>query len=412
MMGFSIIFPLFPRLLEHYLAKGKDSFLESILNLARFLGGDESNAYLIILFGGILGSIYSILQFFFSPIWGKVSDNIGRKPVLIATSLGNFLGYILWLYSGSFTIFVLSRVITGIMGGNISVASAAMADSTNESERARGMGMIGAGIGLGFVFGPPLSGLLSGLDLNQYFPFGFTIFSASILLGVFIAFLNLLLIFFLFEETLTGLDVAPSRHGTGIHPVFGLSKSGVKELPLLSLIYFLFTFAFSGFEFCINFYLDGVYHFDPRQIGYTFVFIGIIIIFIQGGVIRRISGKISEKLISFFGAANLFLGLILIAFSKSIPISFLALSFISMGSAFLHPGLSSLASLFSSREEQGKNLGILRGFGALARALSPLCFSILYFRLQHQLTFIISAVIILGVILFIRILDDSEYNIH
>ncbi|MBP7280858.1 MAG: MFS transporter [Leptospiraceae bacterium] len=402
MMGFSVIFPIFPETLKFFLSKETDLVLQFFLSIIHLFEPSSENKLFIVLFGGMVGSIYSILQFFFAPIWGRFSDIVGRKPVLIITSTGNFLGYLVWFFSGSFTLFVISRLVTGCMGGNISVASAAMADVTSEKDRAKGMGMIGAGIGLGFMFGPPLGGILSSYDLTQIFPsladWGVTVFSSSALLSVLIALVNLLLVIFVFRET---FHPGKTEVRKELHPILGLRHTQVRELPLLCLIYLVFSLSFSGFEFCINFFLYDVLQFNPKEIGYTFVYLGSIIILVQGGVIRRISGKIAEKKIAIFGALSLFLGLVVLSFSRSFGFTILALGIISLGSAFLNPGLSSLASLFSPASEQGKNLGIMRGFGALARGISPFSFSLLYFSFGPFLTFIVSASLIFFVILLI-----------
>ena len=402
MMGFSVIFPIFPETLRFFLSRETDPVLQFFLSIIHLFESSSENRLFIVLFGGVVGSIYSILQFFFAPIWGRMSDRVGRKSALILTSTGNFLGYLVWFFSGSFTLFVISRLITGCMGGNISVASAAMADVTSEKDRAKGMGMIGAGIGLGFMFGPPLGGILSSYDLTAAYPglasYGVTVFSSSALLSVLIAFFNLLLVVFVFRET---FNPQTSEKRTELHPILGLRKTTVTELPLLCLIYLLFSLSFSGFEFCINFFLFDVLSFNPKEIGYTFVYLGTIIILVQGGVIRRISGKVAEKKIALFGAVSLFLGLLVLSFSKSFGLTILSLGVISLGSAFLNPGLSSLASLFSSPLEQGKNLGIMRGFGALARGISPISFALLYFSFGAFSTFTVSALLILIVIVLI-----------
>lgn len=402
MMGFSVIFPIFPETLRFFLSRETDPVLQFFLSIIHLFESSSENRLFIVLFGGVVGSIYSILQFFFAPIWGRMSDRVGRKSALILTSTGNFLGYLVWFFSGSFTLFVISRLITGCMGGNISVASAAMADVTSEKDRAKGMGMIGAGIGLGFMFGPPLGGILSSYDLTAAYPglasYGVTVFSSSALLSVLIAFFNLLLVVFVFRET---FNPQTSEKRTELHPILGLRKTTVTELPLLCLIYLLFSLSFSGFEFCINFFLFDVLSFNPKEIGYTFVYLGTIIILVQGGVIRRISGKVAEKKIALFGAVSLFLGLLVLSFSKSFGLTILSLGVISLGSAFLNPGLSSLASLFSSPLEQGKNLGIMRGFGALARGISPISFALLYFSFGAFSTFTVSALLILIVIILI-----------
>lgn len=409
MMGFSVIFPLFPETIRHYIQIGNDPIFLWIYQMAESLAGDEGKAFLIVLFGGILGSIYSILQFIFSPIWGRLSDTVGRKPILLFTSLGNLLGYIVWLFSASFTSFVVSRLITGAMGGNISVASASMADSTSIKDRAKGMGMIGAGIGLGFVFGPFLGGLLSGIELGQIFPafqsVTFTIFSASACVSLLIAFFTFLLVGIIYKETLPKLvsnsssdksssslanDEANDEYKKSIHPIFDMFSSRFRNLFSISFIYLLFIFSFSGFEFCLNFFLNTEFLFTPKDIGLTFLFIGCIIIFIQGGVVRRLSGKVAEVKIAIVGTVFLSLGYLgLLGFPKNTGLLFLFLGLLSVGSALLHPSLSSIASLRSSANHQGRNLGIFRAFGSLARAFAPLAFAIGYFQKGPYLVFVV-----------------------
>ncbi|MCZ8239926.1 MAG: MFS transporter [Leptospiraceae bacterium] len=399
MMGFSVIFPLFPETIRHYIQLGNDPIFTGIYQLAEFLAEDKGNVFLIVLFGGILGSIYSILQFIFSPIWGRLSDNIGRKPILLFTSFGNLMGYVIWLFSASFTGFVLSRLITGAMGGNISVASASMADSTSIKDRAKGMGMIGAGIGLGFVFGPFLGGLLSGSELPQIFPslskISFTIFSTSACISLLIALFTLILVFGFYKETLPKLngkladsDQASEVNEKSIHPVFDMFSPRFRTLFSIAFIYLLFIFSFSGFEFCLNFFLNTEFAFTPKQIGLTFLYIGSIIILIQGGVVRRLSGKVAEVKIAIAGTVFLIFGYLgLDIFSLNTVLLFIFLGLLAVGSALLHPSLSSIASLRSSANHQGRSLGIFRAFGSLARAFAPISFALIYFQKGPYLVF-------------------------
>jgi MFS family permease len=412
MMGFSVIFPLFPDTLKFYLSQGNDEVLFFFISIVERLLATQNNPYFIVLFGGLIGSIYAVLQFIFSPIWGKISDSSGRKRILIFTSFGSLAGYLIWFFSGNFSTFVISRVITGIMGGNISVASASMADMTTKEDRAKGMGIIGAGIGLGFIFGPPLGGIMSGYNLLSPFPFlssiGTTIYSSSALVSVVVSLINFLMIIFLFEETFISQN-SPVKRGFS-HPVFGIFSSDVVQLPKICLIYFLFTLGFSGFEFCINFFFYESLNFSPKEIGYSFVYMGSIVILIQGGVIRRISGKVAEKKIAIFGSISLLIGFIIITLSKNLPVIFVALSFLSIGSAFLNPGISSLASIYSSQDEQGKNLGIMRGFGSLARAFAPLIFSLIYFSKGPVTTFRFSFIVIFVVLILLLNFKEERKN--
>jgi MFS family permease len=395
MMGFSVIFPLFPETIKFFMQVGGDPFFDLLYSFAEALGGEAKPQYIIILFGGILGSIYSILQFIFSPVWGKMSDHYGRRKILLFTSLGNFLGYLVWFFSTSFSLFVLSRVITGAMGGNISVASAAMADSTSREDRAKGMGMIGAGIGLGFIFGPTLGGVLSGVEVGDWFPlfsgYGLTIFSSSALVSIIVALVNLFLVFFVFKESLP--DFEKSKSERNIHPFLDLFHIGYRGLLFVSFIYLAFIFSFSGFEFSLNFFLNETLEFTPKEIGFTFLYLGAIIIFIQGGVIRRISGKVAEVKIALTGVVFLvfgYIGLIFLANPSFAWGLFPSLGLLAIGSALLHPSLSSMASLGSSPEEQGKNLGIFRSFGSLGRAISPLSFALVYFGYGEYAVFIVA----------------------
>lgn len=397
MMGFSVIFPIFPETLKIFLAKSGDPVLDKFTDLTRILmeasGGDWS--LFVALFGGIVASLYSLLQFAFAPIWGRISDRIGRKPILVFTSLGSFFGYAVWLFSGSFSLFVFSRVITGMMGGNISVASAAMADITSEKDRAKGMGLIGAGVGLGFIAGPPIGGLFAKVDLSFFellFPeITLTAFPASALAATFVAFLNLLMILFWFRETLKKDPEAPKQKKT--HPILGVFTSKNREVVLYSLLYFIFVFAFSGFEFSINFYLSQFLNYSPSEIGFTFVYIGLIIVLIQGGVFRRLSGKVKVTRLVRAGSISLLLGFALLYFVSNSYQLFISLTFLSSGSALLHPSLSTLVSLVSGKEEQGTNLGMFRSLASLGRGLAPFAFCLIYFSKGPAVSFLTSGII-------------------
>ncbi|GBF49708.1 ABC transporter permease [Leptospira ryugenii] len=392
MMGFSLLFPLFPKTITHFLYSGNDPIFLLIHRWAQWLGEGGDPKFTLVLFGGILGSLYSLLQFVSAPIWGKLSDRYGRKKILSLTTIGAVFGYILWLFSSQFWLFVLSRVITGCMGGNISVASAAMADHTDEKSRAAGMGLIGAGIGLGFVTGPLLGGISSTWTfLDSYFQSGYlVIFPASALLAVVVALLN-----YLFIQVYLPESQPKNRNGEMIHPFLAMRRLESKHLIRICLLNLLFLTSFSGFEFVLNFHLSELFGFPPKQIGFTFLFIGIIIIFVQGGLLRKISGKVKEKKIVFYGIVSVFVGLCLLVSMPNVALYFVALFFMAFGAALVNPGLSSFASLQSRAEEQGLALGLFRSFGSLARGLSPILFSILFFQKGPQFTYSVSLVLLL-----------------
>ncbi len=391
MMGFSLLFPLFPKTITHFLNQGDDSIFTLFYSWSLWLGQGGDSKYTLVLFGGLLGSIYSFLQFLSAPLWGKFSDRFGRKTILLFTTFGSVLGYSLWLFSSQFWMFVLSRVITGVMGGNLSVASAAMADHTDEKSRAGGMGMLGAGIGLGFVMGPLLGGITSTFTfLDPYYTSGtFVIFPVSALFAIIVASLNLVLIVFFLPESKN-----QSLGSKMIHPILNITSIQSKTLVRLCILNLLFLLSFSGFEFVINFYLSEGFAFSPRDIGFTFLFMGSIIILVQGGVVRKITRIITEKQMAEMGTFSVFVGFLFLIFGESITLVFVALFFLSVGASLVNPGLSSFASLESSQAEQGMSLGLFRSFGSLARAFSPLIFAVLFFQKGPKFTFILSTVIL------------------
>jgi MFS family permease len=168
LVGFSIIFPIFPAMLEWYLPReASGSMLHSLIELFENLTRGHNQEFLVaVLFGGFLGSLYSFLQFFASPFWGRLSDRVGRRRILLLTTTGTALSYLLWIYSGSFWVLVVSRLLGGIMSGNLAVATAAVADITDSRNRSRGMALIGVAFGLGFILGPALGGLGTFVDLG------------------------------------------------------------------------------------------------------------------------------------------------------------------------------------------------------------------------------------------------------
>ena len=158
-VGFSIIFPLFPAMLDYYLElDGRESLIGSLVTWLEQFAGEDKNA-VATLFGGILGSIYGVLQFIFAPIWGAFSDKHGRRPTLIFTLGGIVFANLIWMFAGSFSLLIIGRILGGIMAGNISTASAVAADITSEKNRASGMIFIGVAVGLGFILGPAIGGL-------------------------------------------------------------------------------------------------------------------------------------------------------------------------------------------------------------------------------------------------------------
>ena len=401
-VGFSVLFPLFPALLDHYLAvEGTASGLGQLTAWLREMAAGDSMA-VHALFGGILGSLYGILQFVFSTLWGGMSDRIGRRPVLLTTLAGTVLSYVLWVFAGSFSILIAARILGGAMAGNISTASAAVADTTTPQDRAKGMGMVGMAIGLGFILGPAIGGLSSffllpgiesGVAPNSVFalnPFSIPAI-ASLGLGI----LNIIWVALKFPETLP-----PEKRGLGanqrsLNPFARLRTLDAPGILATNLLYLTFLTAFAAAEFSLTFLAAERLDYTPRELTGIFVFVGLIIAIVQGGFVRRLAPKYGERKIATIGLATIVPGLAVIASAQTSGALYAGLAFLAVGSALAMPCLSALVSRYAPVENQGLAMGTFRSMGSLARAFGPLLGAVLYWQLGSQAPYYASAAILL-----------------
>ncbi len=396
-VGFAIILPLLPRMLEHYLGQeGGGSMLGRILDFLSSASGSDTRENVEALFGAALMGVYSVLQFLFSPIWGSLSDRTGRRPVLLITIGGIAASYALWFFSGSFWLLVAARFLGGIMSGNISTASAAVADSTTPEDRPKGMGMIGAAIGLGFTLGPLIGVGFNAIDLTELLPglvpFGVNPFSAAALGSFVLAAINIGWVWTHFEETLNAEDRGKAREARRpINPVKLFRPAGIPGVNRANLTYFFYFTAFAGMESTLTFLTKERFAFGPRQTGYLFLFMGLIIVVVQGGMIRQLAPAYGEKTLAIAGFATLVPGFLVLAFAHKVGAVYVGLGLAAFGSAFVTPSLSSLVSLYTPADRQGSVLGVFRSLGALARAVGPFIAGILYWRFSSAAPYLAAA---------------------
>ena len=259
LVGFSIIFPLFPDMLEYYLEKEPagslfHSLVEWLVQVSGQSGAAGSFAATVF-FGGLLGSVYSLLQFMTAPIWGAISDRTGRRPILIITVGGITLSYVFWFFAEPFWLLIAARILGGAMAGNLSVATAAMADVTDAKSRAKGMGMVGAAFGAGFVVGPAIGALLSLVDATQFLAWlpGVNPFSIPALAACLLSLLNFVYLLRRFPETYNASASGRDRIQRPLNPVAIFKPSSFAGVNLVNLIYFIFIAGFAGMEFTITF---------------------------------------------------------------------------------------------------------------------------------------------------------------
>ncbi|MFZ4714826.1 MAG: ferrochelatase [Bacteriovoracaceae bacterium] len=403
LIGFSIIFPMFPAMARHYLTVDSENvFLKMIFGtITSFttIGGVTNDAANIVLFGGILGAMYSMLQFIGAPIWGTISDRIGRKPVLMISVFGLFLSYVLWFFSGSFTTLILARLIGGMMGGNISTASAVVADVTTRENRSKGMAFIGIAFALGFILGPAMGGIFSQVDLTKHYPnlvgMGVNPFSTPALIAAVLSLFNFLSIWRNFHETLP-----EDKRGKGTVErtanIFKLfSPAPYPGVNGTNISHFLFLTAFSGMEFTLTFLAVERLHYTSMDNAYMFIYIGFLIAMVQGGYVRRKANQVGENKMAKQGLMVIIPGLILIAFTQNSFMLYAGLGFLAIGSAMVIPCQTSAVSIYAPSEVQGHVIGVFRSLGSLARVIGPILASLIYWKLGGTYPYLLGAAFLL-----------------
>ncbi|XP_076992390.1 major facilitator superfamily domain-containing protein 10 isoform X2 [Tamandua tetradactyla] len=378
LLAFALLLPLLPRLLESY-GRAHDplygSWQRGVDWLATAIGMPTEQRYNSVLFGGVIGSGFSLLQFLAAPLTGAASDRLGRRPLMLLALGGLLASYAVWAASRSFAAFLASRAIGGISKGNVSLSTAIVADLGSPPARSRGMAIIGVAFSLGFTLGPLLGASLP-VDTAPWFAL---LFAAS----------DLLFIFCFLPETLPPEKRAPSItlgvQGARdlLSPLALLRFSAVargedaptgdrlRSLRSLGLVYFLYLFLFSGLEYTLSFLAHQRFQFSSLQQGKMFFFIGLTMATIQGTYARRLSPG-QELLAAKRAIVLLVPAFLLIGWGHSLPVLGLGLLLYSFAAAVVVPCLSSVVASYGSSAQKGIVMGTLRSLGALARALGPI----------------------------------------
>ena len=403
LIGFSIIFPLFPSMLDYYMKLEGDTGLIGavVRGLEKFteVAGGPSDIGIIVLFGGVLAALFSLLQFICSPIIGTLSDRYGRRPLLLVSIFGIAISYGLWFFAGSFVLLVIARILGGLMSGNISTASAVVADVTDTKSRSKGMAIIGIAFGLGFIIGPALGGLTALIDLTEHWPeltnYGVNPFSMPALVAFVLSVLNFIYVYCKFEQTLPESIDGTDRVQRSINPIKLFKTESYPGVSKTNLINFIFLAAFSGMEFSLTFLAFDRFEFGPHDNAWMFVFIGMILVLVQGGYVRRKSEALGPKRMTLQGLVLIIPGLICVGLTQSVTLLYVGLFLMAVGSAQVIPCLTALASSYAPANEQGRILGVFRSLGALARGVGPLVACVLYWRLGSGISYYIGAAAIL-----------------
>jgi DHA1 family tetracycline resistance protein-like MFS transporter len=395
LLGFGIVLPVMPRQVEHYIGDLSPAAKGTII--------------------GILFSSFSLMQFVFSPVWGRISDRIGRRPVLLISLLGSVVFYALYGFAVSLPesqamlavgLMLASRVGAGIAGASVGTAAAVIADCTPREKRAKGMALIGIAFGAGFTLGPLIA--FFGLELFEYQPWGVGALASGLSL------IALAIAVAVFKET-RNPDNQAGRD------FFNLARTAeVLKMPMvgtLIFIYFLAIFAFANFEATLALLTKSLFNFADRDNFLVFASVGAVLMF-AGGAYRPLVKKHSESKLLRIGVALMIIGLAglggaaaaalhpalaELSISQSLlkPWFYIAMSLSVIGFAFVNPSVSALVSKNSDPSRQGEVMGVNQSFASLGRILGPFLGSVLFQANDSRTLPYAAAVAVLAIVLML-----------
>lgn len=359
-VGFGIILPLLP-------------------GEASRLGADPTTI-------GLLVASYSAIQFVLAPLWGRLSDSVGRRPVLLIGLAGSAISYVVFALAGSWWMLLVSRLLDGGSGATINVAQAYLADETAPADRARSMGKIGAAVGAGFIVGPLIGGLSAGAGgaLPGWI--------AAAVTGT-----NLLVALVVLPESTRRTSVEDAA----------LPASSTLALPIPLLVLFLTTLAFSVMYVVFPLWGEAALSADRSTVSYWFAFIGLVTAITQGGVLGALVRRWGETGTARSGAALLATGLALVPMVGQHGGAgfYVVLALLGSGYGLAGPAMLGLISRLTGATRQGRILGVAQSTASLARIVGPVIAGVVMASAGAPASFVVSAlmaVTALGAVLTIR----------
>lgn len=346
------------------------------------LGGDEQAV------GLLLGS-YAAMQLIFAPVWGRISDRIGRRPVIIIGLATSAVAFAIFGLANHLWLLFASRMLAGVANANIATAQACVADITPPSERAGRMGLVGAAFNLGFIIGFPIGGILSSVLGNR----------APALFASGISLLNCLVALLVLPESYPR-EARPSiRQALSAGPLTAI-RATVRNLarfwrrPALSRLlttFFIYTIAFSIIHVTFVEYGRDVLRISPHERGFVFMFMGIVGVITQGAVVRRLARRLGEDRVIELGLLSMALGLAAVPFLRTVTLVYIGCLFIALGSGLVTPSVMAAVSMRSREHEQGMAMGVTQSLGSLGRIIGPPYGGLTYARINFYFPFLSAA---------------------
>jgi MFS family permease len=372
--------------------------LTIIIPVAPFVVGRYSDAALMVT---MLTVIYAGAQFVSAPILGKMSDRVGRRPVLLVCVFGSAIGYFMFGIGGALWVLLLSRLIDGATGGNISTAMAYLADTSKPEERAKSFTLVGMAYGFGFIIGPVLGGALGQINLDA------PAFAAGV-----ISLISVALIFFALPESLPKEHrETTSLRANDLNPLASIGEMALRPgLGLLLLVYCLFNFAFDGINSTAGVFIVQKFSAQPWQIGLLFVLGGVAMAVVQGALVGKLVPRIGEKRMAMASLIGQAIAAMLIFMAPALwmlyPLTIAQTAVV----GFIFPAMAALTTNRVSEREQGKLAGVSAALAALMSAIGPLFAGLVYDHLMPGAPYWIGAIILVLAASMLATLKQAAEN--
>jgi DHA1 family tetracycline resistance protein-like MFS transporter len=340
----------------------------------------------------LLSTTFSLSQFVMSPILGRISDQYGRRPVMLVSIGGSIASMLVLGFAGALWMVFVARLVSGACNANVSTANAYVADRVAPRERARYMGMMGSAIGMGFVFGPALGGLLSS-DAHPERPF---LFAAGL------AAVNWVMAFFLLPESRKPSAGGGAPRSIAPWKAFG-RLADVRGTPLAAIVVvaFGFFFAFAAMESTFAQLTEARLGWDARHNGYSFSWIGVCLAASQALLLPRLVRRFGERRTLVIGLVVQGTGLVFAGLGGDVFAFIVAGTCVACGNGLVSPSTSAIVSRVSNADDQGLNLGIVQSASALARIIGPAVAGVLFEHVGHGAPMLAGAVIVALVAIFV-----------
>ncbi|MCK4577407.1 MAG: MFS transporter [Candidatus Marinimicrobia bacterium] len=370
-----------------------------INDLVADLGGDEQIV-------GLLLASYAAMQLIFAPLWGRISDRIGRRPVIIIGLATSTVAFTIFGLATHIWLLFASRMLAGFANANISTAQAYVADITPPAERAGRMGLVGAAFNLGFIVGFPIGGIMSTLYGNAAPAY----FAAALSAVNFVAALFILPESRKPDHSAGRLSISPKA----ALRVLGSSAANIGEFwrqPALGRVltaFFLFTIAFSVLHVTFVEYGRDILRATPQERGFVFMWIGVVGALTQSLAVKRLVRRMGEDNVIRLGLACMAIGLASIPYLQTMALLYAGAFFVAVGNSLVTPAVTAVISMRSDEREQGVAMGVTQSTGSLGRILGPPFGGVTYARIGYRFPFLAAAAMALLSLLLYRKIKGEE----